>query len=75
MWMCYLRTKIDDEPRVRDRAICGDEEDFSVSHHKNCFGPFLPRYIVPLCHASEILPKRSLPYFHRRGIVHQFFVA
>ena len=75
MWISLLRTKIDDDPRVHDCAICGDEEDFFVSHHKNCIGIFLPCFIVSLCHASEIFSKGGLPYFHRRGIVHQFFVT
>ena len=43
MWVCFLWTKVEDNPRVCDRLICGDEEDFSVSHHKYCIGTFLPR--------------------------------
>ncbi len=75
MWICFLRTKIYNDPRVRDRAICGDEEDFSVSHHKNCVGTLLSRFDVALRHAPEVFAKCGLPYFHRRGIVHQFLVT
>ena len=70
MWICLLWTKVDDNPGVRDCSICGDEEDFFVSHHKNCICTFLPRFIVPLCHAAEILSEGGLPYFHCRWVVH-----
>ena len=75
MWVCFLWTKIDNDPCVRDRAISRDEEDFSMSHHKNCIGTLLPCFIVALGHASEIFTKGGLSYLHRVGIIHQFFVT
>ena len=75
MRICFLRTKIDDNPLVHDHAICGDEEDFSVSHHTNCVGTLLSRFDVALRHAPEVFSKGGLPYFHRRGIIHQFLVT
>ena len=49
--------------------------DFIVRHYEHGVRSFRPRLIAPLGHAAKVLPKRSLPHFCRRWIVHQFFVT
>jgi hypothetical protein len=46
-----------------------------MSHHKNGVCTFLSRFVVALCHTSEIFTKSGLPYFHRGRVVHQFLVT
>jgi hypothetical protein len=59
----FLWVKIDDDPRVCDHLICWDEEDFSVSHHKNRVSTFLPRFIVALCHTAKIFFRKRFAIF------------
>ena len=75
MRVYFLWTELDNYPCVRDCSICLDEEDVSVSHNKNCIGTFLPSFIVPLQYASKVFSKGGLPYLHRGGVDHQFFVT
>ena len=60
MWVCFLWTKCEDNPRICDRLICGDEEDFSVSHHKYCIDTFLPRFIVLFAMLLKSFPKFAI---------------
>ncbi len=44
-------------------------------HDKHCICALLTGFVVPLCHASKVFPKCSLPNICRGWIMHEFFVT
>ncbi len=70
-----LRSIIHDWIAVSDFFVLSqDMFDFIMCHDKHSVGPFLTSFVIALRHTTEVLPKRNLPYFRCRRIVHHFFV-
>ncbi len=46
-----------------------------MCHDEHCICSFLSSLVAPLCHASKIFAKCSLPYFCSCWVMHHFFVA